>query len=79
MFCDFIVWTNDDIHIERIYPDEDIWLSNVPKVKALFEKAVLPELLGKWFSRPPRPVVTSTETNILQHPTHDTVFCYCKG
>ena len=23
-FCDFVLWTNEDIHIERIYPDEEL-------------------------------------------------------
>ena len=35
---DFVVWMKSDVHIERIYPDEDFWLTNVAKVKEFFFK-----------------------------------------
>ena len=34
------------------YPDNDFWLENVAKVKELFITAILPELMGKFYSRP---------------------------
>ncbi len=42
--CDFVVWTEKDIHIERIYLNEEFWLINVEKVKHIFITSILPEL-----------------------------------
>ena len=49
--CDFILWTTNDIYVERVYPDESFWKSNIEKVKHFFEAAVMPELTGRFFSR----------------------------
>lgn len=50
-YCDFIVWTENDVHIERILPDQQFWLTNVAKVKKFFETSILVELIGKFYSR----------------------------
>ena len=39
------------MHIERIYPDQEFWLLNVTKIQQFFLTAVLPELIGKFYSR----------------------------
>lgn len=49
-YCDFVVWMKNDVHIERIYPDEHFWLTNVAKAKEFFQTSLLPELLGKFYS-----------------------------
>ena len=49
-YCDFCVWTPTELHIERITPDAH-FESYVIKATMFFKYAVLPELLGKWFSR----------------------------
>lgn len=49
-YCDFCVWTPSELHIERIMPDSS-FESCVMKATRFFKYAVLPELLGKWFSR----------------------------
>ena len=51
IYCDFIVWTEKDVHIERIYPNEEFWLRNVEKVKHFFITSILPELMGTFYSR----------------------------
>ncbi len=51
-YCDFIVWTKNDLHVERIKPNTTFMENNLAIVKHFFEVAVLPELLGRWFSRP---------------------------
>ena len=44
-WCDFVVRTDKDLHIERIYRDES-WLdTNLQKVKNFYFSAVLPELV----------------------------------
>ena len=50
-YCDFVVWTNADIHVERIGYDKALVESTIPDVKEFHTKCILPELLGKWFSR----------------------------
>lgn len=49
-----MVWTKNDVHIERIFPDEKFWLTNVVRAKVFFETSILPELLGKFYSRTSR-------------------------
>jgi len=51
-YCDFIVYTETDIHIERIFADTAFWENKVSKATAFFKKGILPELLGKWFTKP---------------------------
>ncbi len=51
-FCDFIVFTKKELHVERIEPNSLFMQENLSKAKHFFEVAILPELLGRWFSRP---------------------------
>lgn len=69
-FCDFVVWTQTDIHVERIFADTDFWNAAVKNVKAFYITGVLPELLAKYFTRN-CPSVTLN----LDNPSG---VCYCK-
>ena len=55
-YCDFCVCTfNRDatgIHIERIFRDEKFWSNCVDKAQIFFKTCILPELLGRWCTRP---------------------------
>ena len=51
-YTDYVVWTNKDIHIERILPDFEFLKVIVKKSEDFFLNAILPELLGAYFSRP---------------------------
>ena len=76
------MYTNEDIHVERIELDQSFLDENLPKVKTLFENSILPELLGQWFSRPPDGTVPSTS----RHTCADDIpvipdvpkYCYCQ-
>ena len=50
-YCDFVVWTQQSIFIERILPDEPFFQNCVNKARKFVIKGILPELLGKWYSR----------------------------
>lgn len=50
-YCDFVVWTTKDVHIERILPDFEFWNTIVPKAMAFFKNGILPELMGKFYTR----------------------------
>ena len=89
-YCDFVVYTKESIHIERIKPDNSFWEENVRKAKNFFEIGILPELLGRWFSRPPEQIMSSlsTPSDLPPHSTFETAstsshgtclkYCYCQ-
>ena len=92
-YCDFVVWTESDIHIERILPDKEFWLKNVDRAKNFFVAAVLPELFGKFYSRPKQSEVSeeaegqssgtvedpacSSEEESVSGTAGDNLYCYC--
>ena len=49
----FVVWTEKDLHIEQICLDEELWNEIREKSKYIFLTAILPELVGKFYSRLP--------------------------
>ena len=69
MYADFVVWTEADVHIERILPDAEFWLDLVSKATEFYKKCLLPELVGKFYSRSsctlPDHLLTDTDTEIL--------------
>ena len=67
-YCDFVVWTNKDLKMERIEPSAEFWENCVQKASSLFKKCVLLELIGKYYTRP---------TGIPSETKSDS-FCYCK-
>ncbi|XP_078658592.1 uncharacterized protein LOC144903975 [Branchiostoma floridae x Branchiostoma belcheri] len=50
-YCDFVIWTNKGVYIERILPNEAFWNNIILKSKEFFDKAILPEIVGKWYSK----------------------------
>ena len=74
-YCDFVVWTESDIHIERLYPDKEFWMNNVEKMRLFFERAILPEITGRFFSRPSQtcslppsdPCTSGTSTSVVEN------------
>lgn len=45
-YCDFIVWKENDIYIERIVPDEDFWDQIVHKAETFFRQCILPQVFA---------------------------------
>ena len=39
----FIVWTSEDIQVERIYPNREFWLHYVSRAELLFKNLILPD------------------------------------
>lgn len=58
-YCDFVLWTNKDLHIERIFPDDKFWLTCVDSVKLFFETSILVELLGKFYTRTSKQTIST--------------------
>ncbi|GLV37528.1 hypothetical protein CBL_20340 [Carabus blaptoides fortunei] len=51
MYYDFVVWSKQDVYYERIEADVQFWSSNKPYAEKYFHKIILPELLGKIFTK----------------------------
>lgn len=73
-FCDFVVWTEEDIHIECIEPDDEFWESASLIAKRFFTTSLLPELTGKFYSRqlvhissPKQPEQTAACSQVSKH------------
>ena len=49
-FCDFVVWSSNELHVERLTLDEDLMASSISIAEKFWKLCVLPELLGKWFT-----------------------------
>ena len=63
--------------IERILPDGDV-LSDALEIATKFLKVgILPELLGKWFSKAPSFPTMQLPEEVPQGPTDD-LWCYYK-
>ena len=86
-YCDFVVWTENDIIIERLYPDMDFWIENVEKSRLLFGRAILPELVGRFFSRPSPVSLRSSSVQdqdladdcTMDFECQEPRYCYCQG
>ena len=53
-YCDFVVCTfsdQDDLYVERLSKNLTFWSECVPKAELFFRFCLLPELLGKWYTR----------------------------
>ena len=76
-YCDFVVWNEGEVVVLRIQPDSKFITDTIARVTTFFKYGVMPELLGKWYSKAP---VCPTETAIPS-ATNDSSkhWCYCRG
>ncbi|KAI4454827.1 exonuclease phage-type/recb c-terminal domain-containing protein [Holotrichia oblita] len=45
-FCDFIIFTKDDFHVERIFKDRELWHEQMlPKLQSFYRECILPEII----------------------------------
>ena len=77
-YCDFIVWTSEDVQVERIYPNWEFWLDCVSCAELLFKNSILPKPLGNLFSRVPETQTLSSTPEHQSPPTCE-VYCHCQG
>lgn len=76
----FVVWSPDTLHIEEIKIDLPFFEANMATANELIEKAVLPEIIGCWFTKPrvTTEVADSTPSSSSASSSKDT-YCYCNG
>ena len=63
-YCDFIVFTCNEMIIECIFPDTAFFEENLSKVEKFMKIGILPEILGKCFSRIPIGAVNNNLENV---------------
>uniref|UniRef100_A0A224Z0X7 Inhibitor of growth protein 3 n=1 Tax=Rhipicephalus zambeziensis TaxID=60191 RepID=A0A224Z0X7_9ACAR len=75
-YCDFLVWTPSDFHVERIHVDTSFCKEVVDKSRIFFKNVLLPELLFKYWT-----TVSSTNNNVVEESSEDGLpqYCYCGG
>ncbi|KAL3890954.1 hypothetical protein ACJMK2_003223 [Sinanodonta woodiana] len=82
----FVVWTEKDLHIEQITFDSEMWNEMCAKSKHIFVTAILPELIGKFYSRLPNTNILSAsacnssrsgESETSSCNTNEELWCFC--
>ncbi|EDO26314.1 predicted protein [Nematostella vectensis] len=68
-YCDFVVWTEEDLFCQRILPDEEFWNTNLPKAISFFKKGLLPEVLKSICCEP---------SELAQDSDEDGPWCFCQ-
>ena len=53
LYADFIVWTQSEIAVERIYRDDQFFENCIENARHFFTYGILPEIIGKWYTRMP--------------------------
>ena len=77
-YCDFVIWTEEGLLHDRMEPDHALWDEICERATGFFKRAVLPELVGKYFSKI-QPATSaaaqgpSTPANKQQHRESGTV------
>jgi len=86
-YCDFVVWSESGYVIERIEADNEFFDQQLESLYDFFVYGMLPEIIGKWYTRRPvadtanvvpRPV--PTEAHDLNDEDEDItkLWCYCQ-
>ena len=78
-YCDFIVWSvTGELHCEWILPVVDFISEQLEIAENFFHLAILPESIGKWFTRDHTslPVVTVQCDEHIEED--DGSWCYCQ-
>lgn len=50
-FGDLVVWHPEELFVVRITRDENFWVTEYPKTISFFYDVIMPELLGKLYTR----------------------------
>jgi len=74
------------VHIEEIIANMSFFQENLVQANKLIEKAVLPEIIGCWYTKPRKnatvdgeivhPLVSDVEVTVSDD---EATYCYCKG
>ncbi|SMN01988.1 hypothetical protein SPONN_289 [uncultured Candidatus Thioglobus sp.] len=82
-YCDFCICTfpgsGPSMHIERIHPDTELWQKCVEKSSHFFKLCILPEIIGKWYTRPHQLQTTAdSQSASCLVDKNKLLYCYCR-
>lgn len=81
-YADFVVWTEKQLFIQRIYPDEPFITSVLKLCNTFIKTGILPEVIGKYYSKDPVLNITSLDQDQdNKDPETDQdelLWCYCR-
>ncbi|XP_070389189.1 uncharacterized protein [Dermacentor albipictus] len=72
-YCDFVVWTQKDIFIERVMFDKEFCNEIVDKCALYFERVLLPELCFRYWTTAAEEVVVEQSAG-----SQDDKYCHCQ-
>lgn len=74
-YGDFVIWSPGECHIERIFINNDVCLEIIAKSKWFFYEAIIPELLGRYYTNR----TVNEQSNVEEDgiPTSNS-YCTCK-
>ena len=78
LYCDFVVWSPKEVHIERITLDEAFIQTAIPSAEKFWRLCVLPELLGKWYTRKQCPNPQRTSLHAQTEEEDSGRWCFCR-
>ena len=85
-YSNFVVWILQGIHVERIELQNNFFSLNVALIEKFYKQAILPELLGKWYTKMPimPPACSDVGAQTSGSSTHQAsdsanidLWCYC--
>ena len=78
-YSDFVVWSPNDLHIERIVYQAELIKQYIPIVCKFFKLCVLPELVGKWYTHQRDLPMVGEVQELEAVEIDDGRWCYCKS
>ena len=70
-YCDFLVWTPQEVFTQRIVYDPLFFHDAYGKVVNFIKTGVLPELLGKWYTAPRLTPIATKQRSTCRHRCHN--------
>ena len=80
VYGDFVVWRDEELFVERIYPDEEFMTNALTKSTIFFKYGMLPEQLVKFYTTlltrvpailPSDNSTTTTSKNLIMRSSQD--------
>jgi len=75
-YADFVVWNESQLFIQRVYPDEPFMSVVLEQCKSFIKIGVLPELIGKYYSKDP--IVNNPDQENISEIAENELWCYCQ-
>ena len=74
-YCDFVVWTEEVFHCERITSDAEFFREFIQQSKRFFKQCILVEILGTFYTAPRNTSLTSVQATASGRDN----YCYFEG